>query len=66
MVHAKFFARTGLGLALAFGVAAGGVSAPAMAKEKEKKAEAPKITLSKGFMPAYMGAKTGLDAAAKR
>ena len=66
MVRAKFFARTALGLALAMGVAAGGVSAPAMAKEKEKKAEAPKITLSKGFMAAYQGAKTGLDAAAKR
>ena len=66
MVRAKFFARTALGLALAMGVAAGGVSAPAMAKEKEKKAEAPKITLSKGFMPAYQATKTALDAAAKR
>lgn len=66
MVRAKFFARTALGLALAMGVAAGGVSAPAMAKEKEKKAEAAKITLSKGFIPAYQGAKSGLDAAAKR
>lgn len=66
MVRAKFFARTALGLALAMGVAAGGVSAPAMAKEKEKNAEAPKITLSKGFMPAYQATKTALDAAAKR
>ena len=66
MVRAKFFARTALGFALAMGVAAGGVSAPAMAKEKEKKAEAPKITLSKGFMPAYQATKTALDAAAKR
>ena len=66
MVRAKFFARTALGLALAMGVAAGGVAAPAMAKEKEKKAEAPKISLSKGFMPAYQAAKGGLDAAAKR
>ena len=66
MVRAKFFARTALGLALAMGVAAGGVSAPAMAKEKEKKAEAPKISISKGFMPAYQAAKTALDAAAKR
>jgi hypothetical protein len=66
MVRAKFFARTALGLALAMGVAAGGVSAPATAKEKEKKAEAPKITLSKGFMPAYQATKTALDAAAKR
>ena len=66
MVRAKFFAGTAVGLALAMGVAAGGVSAPAMAKEKEKKAEAPKITLSKGFMPAYQATKTALDAAAKR
>jgi len=66
MVRAKFFARTALGLALAMGVAAGGVSAPAMAKEKEKKAEAPKISISKGFMPAYQATKTALDAAAKR
>lgn len=64
MVRAKFFARTALGLALAMGVATGGVSAPAMAKEK--KAEAAKISLSKGFMPSYQAAKTGLDAAAKR
>ena len=66
MVRAQFFARTALGLALAMGVAAGGVSAPAMAKEKEKKAEAPKITPTKGFIPAYQSAKNGLDAAAKR
>ena len=66
MVRAKFFARTALGMALAMGVAAGGAIAPAMAKEKEQKAEAPKITLSKGFMPAYMAAKTALDSAAKR
>lgn len=66
MVRAKFFARTGLGIALAMGIAAGGMSTPALAKEKEKKAEAPKITLSKGFMPAYQAAKTALDAAAKR
>lgn len=64
MVRAKFFARTALGLALAMGVAAGGASAPAIAKEQ--KAEAPKITLSKGFMPAYVAAKTALDAAGKR
>lgn len=63
MVRAKFFARTALGLALAMGVAAGGVAAPAMAQKKEA---APKITLSKGFMPAYQAAKGGLDAAAKR
>lgn len=66
MVRAPFFARTALGLALAMGVAAGGLSTPAFAKEKEKKAEAPKITLSKGFMPSYTAAKGGLDAAAKR
>lgn len=63
MVRAKFFARTALGLALAMGVAAGGVAAPAMAQKKEA---APKITLSKGFMSAYQAAKGGLDAAAKR
>lgn len=66
MVRAKFFARTALGLALAMGVAGGSVIAPAMAKEKEKKAEAPKIVLSKAFIPAYQAAKTGIDAAAKR
>lgn len=66
MVRAKFFARTALGLALAMGVAAGGLSVPAMAKEKEQKAEAPKITLSKGFIPAYQATRTALDAAAKR
>lgn len=66
MVRAKFFAHTALGLALALGVATGGLSTPAFAQKKEKKAEAPKITLSKGFMPAYSAAKSGLDAAAKR
>ena len=40
MVRAKFFARTALGLALALGVAAGGMSTSAIAKEK--KPEAPK------------------------
>ena len=65
MVRTTFFTRTALGLALALGVAAGGVSTPALAA-KEKKAEAPKITLSKGFMPAYAAAKGGIDAAGKR
>lgn len=65
MVRAKFFTRTALGLALAMGVAVGGVSSPAQAA-KEKKAEAPKITPSKAFIPAFQGAKTALDAAAKR
>lgn len=66
MVRAKFLARTALGLALAMGVASGGIVAPAMAKEKEKKAEAPKIQLSKAFIPVYQTAKTGIDNAAKR
>lgn len=66
MVRSKFFARTALGLALAMGIAAGGVSAPAMAKEKEKKQEAPKLKLSKGFMAAYQPAKKGFDDASKR
>lgn len=66
MVRSKFFARTALGLALAMGVAAGGLSAPVMAKEKEKKQEAPKLKLSKRFMAAYQPAKKGFDDAAKR
>ena len=66
MVRAKFFARTALGLALAMGVAGGAMISPVAAKEKEKKAEAPKITLSKAFMPAYQAAKTAMDNAAKR
>lgn len=65
MVRAPFFARTALGLALAMGVAAGGLSAPALAA-KEKKAEAPKLSPSKAFIPAYSAAKTGFDNAAKR
>ena len=66
MVRSKFFARTALGLALAMGVAAGGLSAPVMAKEKEKKQEAPKLKLSKGFIAAYQPAKKAFDEAAKR
>ena len=64
MVRAKFFARTALGLALALGVAAGGMSTSAIAKEK--KPEAPKIAPSKAFIPPYQAAKNALDAAAKR
>ena len=66
MVRSKFFARTALGLALAMGVAAGGLSTPVMAKEKEKKQEAPKLKLSKGFIAAYQPAKKGFDDASKR
>ncbi|MBN8502783.1 MAG: hypothetical protein J0M19_16820 [Sphingomonadales bacterium] len=66
MVRAPLFARTALGLALAMGVVAGGIAAPALAKEKEKKAEAPKLSPSKAFIPAYTAAKTAFDNAAKR
>jgi tetratricopeptide (TPR) repeat protein len=66
MVRATYFARTALGLALAMGVAAGGLSTPAMAKDKKEEAKPAKITLSKGFMPSYSAARAALDAAAKR
>ena len=66
MVRAPLFARTAMGLALALGVAAGGLSAPVMAKEKEKKAEAPKLAPSKAFIAPYTAAKAALDAASKR
>lgn len=66
MVRAPLFARTALGLALALGVATGGLAAPAMAKEKEKKAEAPKLAPSKAFIAPYTAAKAALDAAGKR
>ena len=70
MVRAPLFARTALGLALALGVAAGGLSAPAFAKDEkkkeDKKAAAPKLAPSKAFIPPYTAAKTALDAASKR
>lgn len=71
MVRAPLFARTALGLALALGVATGGLSAPALAKDEKKKedkkaAAAPKLAPSKAFIPPYTAAKTALDAASKR
>lgn len=64
MVRATFMTRTALGMALALGIAAGGLALPAAAKEK--KPEAPKIQPSKAFIPVYIAAKDGLDKAAKR
>ncbi len=64
MVRATFLTRSALGMALALGVAAGGMAMPATAKDK--KPEAPKISPSKGFAPAYVAAKDGLDKASKR
>lgn len=64
MVRATFMTRTALGMALALGIAAGGMALPAAAKEK--KPEAPKIQPSKAFIPVYIAAKDGLDKAAKR
>ncbi len=67
MIRSALFTRSAIGLALALGLAAGGMAAPAAAKEKPKKeAAAPKLTPSKPFIPAYTAAKTALDAAAKR
>lgn len=64
MVRAAILTRTALGMALAVGVAAGGMALPAAAKEK--KPEAPKIQPSKAFVPVYVAAKDGVDKAAKR
>ena len=64
MVRATFLTRTALGMALALGVAAGGMALPAAAKDK--KPEVPKIAPSKGFAPVYIAAKDGLDKASKR
>ncbi|HEX4847639.1 MAG TPA: hypothetical protein VFV30_05810 [Novosphingobium sp.] len=64
MVRAPFFARTALGMALALGVAAGGLSSVAVAKDK--KPEAPKIQPTKAFVPFYQAAAQGLDKASKR
>ena len=65
MIRAKFFTRTALGLSLALGLAAGAAS-PVLAKDKDKKPAEVKLSPSKGFVPAYVAAKTALDAAAKR
>lgn len=64
MVRATFLTRSALGMALALGVATGGLALPAAAKEK--KPEAPKIAPSKPFIPVYVAAKDGVDKAAKR
>lgn len=64
MVRATFLTRSALGMALALGIATGGAALPAAAKEK--KPEAPKIQPSKAFVPVYVAAKAGFDAAAKR
>lgn len=64
MVRATFLTRSALGMALALGVAAGGLALPVAAKEK--KPEAPKIAPSKAFIPPYVAAKDGVDKAAKR
>lgn len=64
MVRATFLTRSALGMALALGVAAGGLALPAAAKEK--KPEAPKIAPSKAFIPPYVAAKDGVDKAGKR
>jgi tetratricopeptide (TPR) repeat protein len=64
MVRATYLTRTALGMALALGIATGGMALPAAAKEK--KPEAPKIQPSKAFIPAYVAAKDGLDKASKR
>jgi tetratricopeptide (TPR) repeat protein len=64
MVRATFLTRSALGMALALGIAAGGMALPAAAKEK--KPEAPKIQPSKAFVPVYVAAKDGFDKASKR
>lgn len=64
MVRATILTRTALGMALALGVATGGLALPAAAKEK--KPEAPKIAPSKPFIAPYVAAKDGLDKASKR
>lgn len=64
MVRATFLTHSALGLALALGVAAGGMALPVAAKEKTP--EAPKIQPSKAFVPVYIAAKNGLDKALKR
>ncbi len=70
MIRSSLFTRSALGLALAFGLVAGGMtaSAPAEAqsKKKEKAPAAPKFAPTKTFMPAYNALKTALDTADKR
>ncbi|WP_374529645.1 hypothetical protein [Novosphingobium sp.] len=68
MVRSKLFTRSALGVALALGVAAGALTAPvsAFAKDKKEKApEAPKISPSKAFIPAYQAAVGGIEKASK-
>lgn len=66
MIRSALFNRSAIGLALALGLAAGGMAAPAAAKDKPKEAAAPKLSPSKPFIPVYSQAKTALDAAPKR
>ena len=69
MIRSVLYTRSAMGLALALGLAAGGlgVATPAAAKDKPKAAAAaPKITPSKAFIPVYSQAKNAIDAAAKR
>jgi hypothetical protein len=70
MIRSSLFTRPALGLALALGLVAGGLTmaAPAQAqsKKKEKAPAAPKIAPTKTFIPAYNALKGGIDAAAKR
>lgn len=67
MIRSALFTRSAIGLALALGLAAGGLAAPAAAKDKPKKeAAAPKFTPSKAYIPVYSQAKNAIDAAAKR
>lgn len=68
MVRSKVFASSALSVALALGVAVGALTAPAtaFAKDKKEKApEAPKITPTKAFIPAYQAAAAGIEKASK-
>lgn len=73
MIRSSLFNRTALGMAVAFGLVAGGigVSTPALAKEKEKKEKpAAKPSNSKEFVQAYgpvqATIKAGQDLKAKK
>lgn len=66
MIRSALFTRSAIGLALALGLAAGGLAAPAAAKDKPKEAAAPKFTPSKAYIPVYTQAKNAIDAAGKR
>lgn len=65
MVRSKLFARSPMGLALALGVAAAGLTAPVAALAKDKAPAAPKLAPSKPFIPAYQAAAAALDKASK-